>query len=128
MAKSGWKTKGLHHHSEGPQQAEEMSKEEISWSWIKGNANSCAWRGINPHPSKHWRLTFCKISFAKNNLVVLVDNNLTMNQKCTMTANKCKSILNNNRKSIASRFRMVIVLFCSALVSMSCSGLYSTRE
>ncbi|KAK4831752.1 hypothetical protein QYF61_018950 [Mycteria americana] len=61
-------------------------------------------------------------SFAKKDVVVVVDNNLTMNRKCITTAKKGNSILGSSRKSIASRLREVILLLCSALVSMSSSG------
>lgn len=66
-------------------------------------------------------------SFAKKNVVVLVNGKLTMRQECTMMAKKGNSILGNNRKSIASRLRRMSHSLCSALRNVTSSGLFSRK-
>ena len=67
----------------------------------------------------------------EENLSVLVDNRLTMCQRCALIAKKANSILGCIRKSVASRLREVILSFYSNLLRSDleyCSGLLSSKK
>ncbi|PKU43459.1 hypothetical protein llap_6235 [Limosa lapponica baueri] len=57
-------------------------------------------------------------SSAEKDFRILVDNKLTMSQKCTLTAKKVSSILGCVSWSVARRSREVVLPLCSALCGL----------
>ena len=68
--------------------------------------------------STYWFLTADQLesSFAEKDLVILVDNKLTMSQQCALSLKQANSLLACIRQSIASKLREVILPLYSALV------------
>jgi len=70
------------------------------------------------HPMHQYRLgvDLQKSSSVKKDLGVLVDDRLTMSQKCALAAKKANGILGCIRRSVASRSREVLLPLYTALV------------
>ncbi|GAB0175754.1 mitochondrial enolase superfamily member 1 [Grus japonensis] len=70
----------------------------------------------NPRHQYRLQVDLLGSSSAKKDLGVLVDNKLSMSQKCAHMAKKANGILGCTKKSVASRSREAILPLYSALV------------
>jgi len=70
----------------------------------------------NPMHQYRFGADLLESSSVERDLGVLVDDRLTMSQKCVLAAMKANGILGCVRKSVASRSRKVLLPLCSALV------------
>jgi len=70
------------------------------------------------NPMHQYRLgaELLESSSVERDLVMLVDDRLTMSQQCDLAAKKANGILGRIKKSVASRSREVLLPLCSALV------------
>ncbi|KFV84219.1 hypothetical protein N308_04708, partial [Struthio camelus australis] len=85
---------------------------------LKFNQGKCRVLHLGKNnPTQQYKLekNLLESSSAEKDLVVLVDNKLSMSQQCTLVAKKANGILGCIRQSVASRSREVILPLSSAL-------------
>lgn len=102
--RSGWLTKGLCCHAEGPWQAEEMGWQECQEVQYR-ETKLCTWGRRASCINTCWR----ENSFAERDLGFLVDTKLNVSQKWALATKKVNGILSYIKRSLGNWSKLVIL-------------------